>query len=389
MRAVGAHMAQKQDPILGEADMYRMRIRDQEILTENFFEAALDGFSDMVHCVDHKGDIVFVNQAEVELLGYTQEELLDMSVERLYAPEDLEKMREGFDELKKDGYREVQGILLHKNGTRVPVEIRSFAFYDENWEFLRTVSVLKDLRAIRHAERFAVVGEVAGCIVHDINNLLTPMLGFPELLKGQLAAASQGVERLDFETLSEHLEWFMEASENAGKFLEQIMQTLSGTGQERTRVDLDAILSDVERLLRPRLRRYSVDYHFAPRLDEHFVEGASAQLTRVFMNLVTNASDAMIGSQKRRLEITVASGTGDKKGYWQCEVRDSGIGISEEEAKRLFEIFYTTKEEGTGLGLATCKRTVEDHGGSIEFQSEPGEGTSFFVFLPKAPRSCT
>ena len=153
--------------------MSRMRIQDIEIRDADIFEILLDNFPDMIHSIDHEGNIVYTNRTASNLLGYTGEELLQMNVREIYAEEVLIALEKGFSDLKQKGDKRVESILKAKDGKKIPVEIRSFSIYDDEGNFIRTFSILRDIREIKelqnslvHAGRLAAIGELSSGVAH-------------------------------------------------------------------------------------------------------------------------------------------------------------------------------------------------------------------------------
>jgi len=118
----------------------------------------------------------------------------------------------------------------------------------------------------------------------------------------------------------------------------------------------------------------------------HFTKGAQNQLQQVFVNLITNACDAMAEADGRYLNLSISPFQRDGTAYWKCDVSDTGTGISQEAFDDIFQSFFTTKEKGkgTGLGLSISRGIIKNHEGDIEVHSEKGKGTTFSVFLPSA-----
>ena len=363
---------------------YRMNLGQGEFLTDDFFAAALDGFPDMVHCIDNEGRIVFTNRQEVESLGYTREELRSMTVDQIYATHRLGNMREGLEQLKRDRYAQVEGILQHKDGSHIPVEIRSVAVFDSDGEFVRTVSVLRDLRPVREAERYAAIGEVAACVAHDINGLLLPIAGFAPLLIEELKAAAENPAAVDFAELVKYAEHVSTACEAAREFTQQVKDTGKGGEKGAGPVDLDDALRGAVALTRIRTRDANVDVAITPELNTHFVTGNRGELLRCFTNLINNACDAMLNAERRKLTIAIEPDVGETGiARWKCSFTDTGSGIPAENLDRIFQAFFTTKATGTGLGLAGTYQIIGRHNGSINVASEVGVGTTFEITLPQ------
>ena len=126
--------------------MVKMRIDGEEIQGENVLEMFVDSFPDMVHSIGADGKILYANRKTQQVLGYTEEELLSMTYDRIYAEEILAAVDCGFDELKRAGKICVESVMSCKNGTEIPVEMISFAVYDDEGNFDRTMSIAREIR---------------------------------------------------------------------------------------------------------------------------------------------------------------------------------------------------------------------------------------------------
>jgi len=367
---------------------YRMDLGRGEFLTEDFFAATLDGLPDMVHCIDHDGHIVFTNQQEVETLGYTRAALLKMSVDEIYAPHRRDAMQAGFAKLKQDRHMQVEGILLHKDGSHIPVEIRSVAVCDTEGNFMRTVSVLRDLRPIREAERYAAIGEVAACVAHDINGLLVPIAGFAPILVEDLKAAARDPKSVDFTEMAKYAQSVADACVAAREFTQQVKETGKCGEADTLPIDLDDAIRGAVALSRVRARDAEVTVDFTPSPSGHFVTGNRGELLRSFINLINNACDAMQAADPRMLTITISEGSPDAPpDSWRCTFTDTGAGIPPENMDRVFQAFFTTKPTGTGLGLAGTYQIIARHNGHINVISAVGVGTTFEITLPKTTQT--
>ena len=368
-----------------------MRVGKQIIPQDDLYETLLDDFPDIVHSVDENGTIVFTNKKAETLLGYSRAELLSMSVRDIYAPEVLRAVDSGFSKLKDEGTMSVESVLVHRDGTRIPVEIRSFGLYDANGEFQRTFSIIRDLRRIKelqdslvHASRLAAIGEMAAGIAHDINNPLTVVMVSLEMSGCALEE--------DCESLPEVLAHVPSMLEEAGRgatVIQELAQRLLAfshdMADEQCRVDLRDVIDDSLFLTQNRIKEGSFVVDDTVPRGEHFTVGAPNQIQRVFVNLICNAADAMSDSEGGSLRISVSSATRDEANYWRCDVSDTGPGIPEDAMERVFDSFFTTKgKEGTGLGLSISRGIINEHAGMIELESEVGVGTTFSVYLRRS-----
>jgi signal transduction histidine kinase len=239
----------------------------------------------------------------------------------------------------------------------------------------RTTEVEKIHRQLLHSEKLSAVGKLAASIAHEFNN---PICGIRNVLDGLKRRAILGGEDLQMVDL---------AIGECGRIarLTKDLQSFNRptTGME-TRVDVHAALEDILLLCRKNLqnKKISLARDFAPSLPG--IQAVEDQLKQVFLNLLTNAEEAITGETGA---ITVR--TEVRPGYVAVRFQDSGHGISPEDQERIFEPFFSTKSaaKGTGLGLSVSYGIVTRHGGTIEVESTPGLGSTFTVLLPVEGRA--
>jgi len=371
-----------------------MRIDKIEIRDADIFEILLDSFPDMIHSVDDDGNIVYTNRRAESLLGYTKEELLSMNVRQIYADDVLESLEKGFSDLKERGDKTVpESFLKSKNGTRIPVEIRSFSIYDDAGNFLRTFSILRDIREIKelqnrlvHAGRLAAIGEMASGVAHDINNPLTVIVLSNEMVIRELSAISN-VPAVSTDKVKAHAKDVQKASSSIQKLVEHLRNFSRGMVEKYELVDLSDAIADALFITHSKIQTAMVAVHCEVTKGQYFVHGSPSQLEQVLVNLIANACDAMKDRPKREIAVSVTACSREGVDFWKCDVKDTGAGIPEEIREDVFHSFFTTKEKGkgTGLGLSISRGIVRDHKGDIELTSKVGEGSTFSVLLPRAP----
>ncbi len=278
------------------------------------------------------------------------------------------------------------GWLLAGAGVRIPVEIR--------WRGVgsgETVVILHDRRAQLEAEalgrsvalmqRTQALGQMASGIAHDFNNTLMATLPWADLLHRKFPDEPTIVKAADQIRRSVH---------RAKEVTRQLLDFAQPRRPQKTRVRLGDLVRQQMKMIRPAL---PPEIEIDVRVDENAeVDADAAQLGQVLLNLALNARDAMPGGGS--FSVTVRPPSPEEARAWRAEpeafvvlaVRDTGRGIPERDRDAIFDPFFTTKELGkaTGLGLPVVVRLVEQHAGSIHVVSEPGQGTSFFVVLPRA-----
>lgn len=235
------------------------------------------------------------------------------------------------------------------------------------------------------AQKLESIGRLAGGVAHDLNNVLTPILGYGEMLLD--GASGEDPRR-------EPLEEIVDAGRRARNLVHQLLAFSRKQLLEIKTLDLNALLKNFERLLRRTIRE-NIDIRLILEKSLPPVRGDTGQLEQVVMNLAVNAQDAMpeggtLTVETVRVDLDEACTSrheGIRPGpHVLMALSDTGSGMDEETRRSLFEPFFTTKEKekGTGLGLATVYGIVRQHGGSVRVYSEPGLGTVFKVYLPAA-----
>jgi two-component system cell cycle sensor histidine kinase/response regulator CckA len=235
---------------------------------------------------------------------------------------------------------------------------------------------------LRHAQKMDAIGQLAGGVAHDFNNMLTAIIGYCNLMQTKVA---------NDETLGKYVNQIIYSAERAANLTHSLLAFSRKQIMNLKAVRMNEIIGRAERLL-SRLVREDIQFRVATGMD-CVVLADSVQIEQVLMNLVTNARDAMpegglltISTERIALdnEFIRTHGFGDTGMYVLVSVSDSGIGMDEKILERIFEPFYTTKEtgKGTGLGLAIVYGIVKQHNGYINVYSEPGKGTTFKIYLP-------
>ncbi|NTV64880.1 MAG: response regulator, partial [Oscillochloris sp.] len=237
-------------------------------------------------------------------------------------------------------------------------------------------------RSWQETQRLESLGVLAGGIAHDFNNLLATILGNAELAL------------LDIEELSPIRESLEQVELAARRAAEMTQQILAYAGKGRVSVEpvsLNAMVREMSTLLRSTLRQAPITYCLNHSLPA--IEGDTAQLRQIVMNLIVNAAEAINGgpgaititTDVRTLKPSSGEGfepTPEPGRYVYLEVQDSGPGMSRATMAHIFEPFFTTKFTGRGLGLAAVQGIVRSHGGALRVESCPGQGTTFSVLLP-------
>jgi two-component system cell cycle sensor histidine kinase/response regulator CckA len=342
------------------------------------------------------GEFLRVNPALQTMLGYeSQEELLraSLSTNIFRDPREYEALMNQF--LRVGDFKNVEVAWKKKDGTPITVHCSGRPVKNEDGAvaylevFAEDVTERRVLeRQLHMAAKMEAIGRLSGGIAHDFNNLLGVIIGYSQVLKTGLGSGNP---------LYEHAEEVEKAGRRAASLTRQLLAFSRQQVLEPTILDLNALVSDAEKMLH---RLIGEDVVLTTVLDEGLdrVKADPGQIEQIIMNLVVNSRDAMPQGGKVTIETSnfemdktyVRDHAGSKAGrYVVLAVTDTGTGMDAETLAHIFEPFFTTKErgKGTGLGLATVYGVVKQSGGYIWVDSEPGKGAAFRVYLPRIEES--
>jgi len=363
-------------------------LRRSEVLYRSLVQTAVYG----IYRSSLEGHFLDVNPALIGMLGYNSalEVLaLDPQKDVFVDPGEYARL---VDEFRRTG--RMDGFEVRwkrKDGGTITVRIsgRAVAGGDEPADVLEAIAediterrVLED--QFRQAQKMEAVGRLAGGIAHDFNNLLMVISGYTEVLLDHLSPGHP---------LHGKAEAIQQASDRATTLTRQLLAFSRKQLLELKVIDVNAIVQDMERLLRPLIGE---DIELTTSLSPAVgcTRADAGQLEQVIMNLVVNAKDAMPSGGKiciRTASVTLddsyrPENTFIKNGpYVMISVSDTGQGMDRETQTRIFEPFFTTKEKnkGTGLGLSTVYGIIKQSGGYVFVQSELGRGTVFTIYFPR------
>jgi PAS domain S-box-containing protein len=338
---------------------------------------------------------MFMSQQIEEILGYQLEEWTnnpDFFVERLLHPDDREAVLESIARNNAGEANSCEYRCTAKDGRIVWFWDESIPQLDEHGVavairgFIVDITDRKNAEAelerrdeqLRQAQRMEAIGRLAGGIAHDFNNLLTVIIGYIDMMRRSEALD----DRLDL-PLTE----VSNAAERAASLTRQLLAFSRQQVLEPEVLDLADVVSGLGTMLR-RLLGERINLVVRSAAEPATVRVDRGQIEQVVVNLAVNARDAMpdggaIAIETRTLQD--AARNGDRADVVELTVSDTGTGLDAETAQRMFEPFFTTKDmsKGTGLGLSIVHGIVEQSGGSISVESNPGLGTSFRILLPR------
>ncbi len=254
-------------------------------------------------------------------------------------------------------------LVLDSVSARLQVALRDFLKHQRK----RQAEVADRLV---HTDQLASLGQLAAGLAHEIKNPLAGIQGAVEILRED--EDSGPTKQLYDEMLTE--------LQRVNSTLHALLTSARPTPPHITEANALGLLEEVQRLLAPGLRRREIALETEFASADLLAPFDDDKIRQVLINLIQNAADAIEGGGRIRVSVMrCPDGTGAI-----FVVEDTGPGIPEEYQRRIFEPFFTTKFAGTGLGLAIARTLVEQHGGSLDFESKPGEGTTFYVILPES-----
>ncbi len=358
--------------------------------TTEHHRAFFDACDDAVLVQDAEGVILDCNPAASAMYGYSRMELARLRATDLVPPSEHGRLQSWGALQQRTGSIFVQSFGVGRDGVIFPTEVssRTIALGGETVVLVQVRNITDRRRLeeqLRQAHKMEAVGRLAGGIAHEFNNLLTVINGYSEFLLRSLDPA--GETYLDIEQI-------YTAGRRAAELTRQLLAFSRRQALARPLVDVNAVISEMGDLLRSMA---SENVHLTIRLapDLGLTRGDRGQIEQAIVHLAMNARDAMPhGGELTLCTANVTLRPGDhvshldpRPGEYIClAVGDTGVGMPAEVCEHLFEPFFTTKEvgQGTGLGLAMIYGVIDDLGGAIDVCSEPGRGSTFRLYLPRA-----
>jgi PAS domain S-box-containing protein len=370
----------------------RKRIEKELEISERRFRDLTLSMADWVWEVDQNGVYTYASDSVTKVLGYTADELIGKTPFDLMVEDITDDTKNKFFKLLKDkkAIVNLKNFNLTKNGERVISLTNGIPFTDETGAFMGYRGVDRDITTeyelslkIQQSQKMEAIGNLAGGIAHDFNNVLFPIIGMSELMMEDLPAGS-----LEMEYAND----IYKAGHRAKELVSQILAFSRRSDQKKIPVRFQNILKEVLKLCRSTI---PVNIEIVQKIQQDCgsIRGSATQLHQIGMNLITNAYHAVqekngkiiVGLEEIKIDQINLIDTSIKPGkYLLFTVSDDGIGITEKLKNKIFEPYFTTKEQGkgTGLGLAVVYGIVKEYGGEIEMETEIGSGTTFRIYLP-------
>lgn len=359
--------------------------------SEEHFRSLIENSSDVIAIVDDQARFSYVSHTVRRILSYEPEELINRAVFDIVHPDDLEVSRRELERALKlvDMATTAQIRCRHANGTWRLFEVVGMLRRDENGQSNVVVNArdITDRRhledQLRQAQKMESVGQLAGGVAHDFNNILTVIQGHASLLgaEGDLGNRQRS-----------SVQQIVLATDRAANLTRQLLAFSRKQVLQQRHLDLNGVVHNMSKMLQRLLGEdVSLHVHYGNNLPAIYAD--QGMIEQILMNLAVNSRDAMPRGGQLILNTAVTEITADQPlphpeaapgRYVMLSVGDTGTGIAPESLPHIFEPFYTTKDvgKGTGLGLATVYGIVRQHLGWITVDSDVGRGTLFQIWLP-------
>jgi len=371
----------------------KLRAREEDY--ERLFEHVGCG----VFISSKEGRFLDANQALLDMLGYqSKEEFLEMDITQdLYLrPEDRKRFQE---KIEREGrVIDYELDFKRKDGSVIPVMVTVHVRYNQQGnvvgyeginmnqsqrkrmeeELKNKLEMERKLRDIQEqllqSEKLAAMGKLTSQIAHELNNPLYGIMNTLELLKTEIPPQNKRRKILDM-SLSETV--------RLTELLRKMLSFSKPDEEVKQLVDINTILDEILLLVKKQLQENSIRISTSLSDDLQKIYASKNQLRQVFLNMISNARDAMPDGG------TLTVKTMAKGGQIHTKISDTGIGIPEENIDKIFDAFFTTKDSviDVGLGLSVCYGFIKDHGGDVKVKSIVGSGTTFTIILPAYSRS--
>jgi PAS domain S-box-containing protein len=358
-------------------------LQESEKQHRSIIATAMDGF----WLTDAQGRLLEVNDTYIRMSGYSEQELLALYISDLEAMESPEDVKDRIEKVIQDGEDRFESKHRRKDGTLFDVEVSV-----QYWRTAggRLVSFIRDIteqkiaqEKLQQAQKMESIGNLAGGIAHDFNNILSPIIGVSELLMEDFPT-----ESLEYENTKQ----IFRAGLRGADLVRQILAFSRQSEHKLIPVHIQQVLKEVLKLSRSSIPTY-IEIEQDIQADCGMVLADATQIHQVAMNIITNAYHAVEPTGgKIMVTLHETSLTPDElldrshsaNRYARLSVADNGHGMSSDLMDKIFEPYFTTKEQGkgTGLGLAVAYGIIKEHQGAIKVASEEGKGTTFSIYIP-------
>ncbi len=361
-------------------------LRETKEFLENIMESSVDG----IVTTDLKGKVTYLNRAMEEMLAYKKEEILQKHISLFYV-KGIQEARNVMAVLRaKEREENYEMEVKRKDGEALSILTSIFLLRGEDNQVIGTAGIFKNVTEEKRLEaelkaaqanlveavKMRALGELVAGVAHELNNPLMASQTILHVILKNLHEDCPNLERLNL---------IRKCNDRIQKIVEHLRGFSRQTEPEFQELDINKPIEDALMITGQQLLDHNIS--IVRRLGEGLpkISGDSNQLEQVFLNLISNAMDAMdIVTGPKELTISSYPVEAGRAPWVAVSVKDTGIGIPKENMDKVFEPFFSTKPvgKGTGLGLSLCFGIIEAHRGRVEIESEPGKGTEVKVILP-------
>jgi len=347
---------------------------------EEKLRLAFESVSEGITITDQELNVIQVNEAVVRMHGYdSKDDLIGRNARELIVPADHTRAMENMTKTMETGQSgTIEYTFLRRDGSEFPAELSAAILRDASGKPAGFIAVTQDITERKKTEehlivtdRLATIGELIAGVAHELNNPLTSIIGFSQLL----------LDRDVSDDVKEDLKTVYKEAERTSKIVKNLLTFARRREPKKEKLNIIKIIDEVLQLraYEHKVHDIRVNTIFASDIPEIVADGF--QLQQVFLNIIINAEYFMIKTHGKG-NLTIAAGKADN--FVRVSIADDGPGIAKEHLGHLFDPFFPTKEvgKGTGLGLSICHGIIAEHSGQIYAESRLGKGATFIVELP-------
>jgi PAS domain S-box-containing protein len=359
----------------------RLEIERRLRQEREFIRRLIANFPDVIAVLDREGRYTYLSQRVEDVLGDGPKGYIGQEFGLRAHPEDRPRLADAFRGLLAGEVAqfEIEVRMRHHKGSWRIVQVNAGPLCEDG-QINGVVASVRDIteskrveEQLSRTEKLAAMGQMLTGAAHELNNPLTAILGIGDLMR----------ERATDDAARRHAELVLQQARRAAEIVHALMAFSRPGPGGRSRIDVAQIVNDLLTRERESLEASKITVRFSAAKSLPLVEGDAKLLTQAFLNIVTNARQAILSVREHGTIDVVVSANGSKV---TVAFSDDGPGIPPEDVRRIFDPFFTTKRPGggSGLGLTISLAVVKEHGGTIEVQSQRGAGATFRLLLPVA-----
>ncbi|MBF0232329.1 MAG: PAS domain S-box protein [Desulfamplus sp.] len=356
--------------------------------TLNFLDQIIECSPNAIMAADLKGEVLIWNKGAEEVFGESAANVIGKkNIKEVYTGDLAKKVMKMIRSSDYGGVGKLKSYPItftNIHGEETEGNLSAALLYNDEGQEIASVGIFVDLgerlamerklsetrQQLLQSEKLAAMGRLTSQIAHELNNPLFGIMNTLELMKTEISPQNKRRKLLDM-SISETM--------RLADMLKKMLSFSKPDQERKINININTVLDEIVLLYEKRFRENSVkfEYQFADNIP--MVNASKDQLRQVFLNMISNAMDAMPDGGKLKIV------TEYNRNQVHILLSDTGTGIKEEHLEKIFDSFFTTKTDsvkGVGLGLSVCYGFVKDHGGDIKVESKPGEGTTFTIYLP-------